>query len=257
MPTVMMPILATNVSLIAAFGGGVLSFLSPCVLPLVPAYLSVVTGLSVAELRERRADQLWQIARTTLLFVAGFTVVFVALGLTATAFGSALAAHQVLLSRISGVIVLAFAAYLAGSQFLMAPGAYGEARFHPHLARFGVFAAPIAGAAFAFGWSPCIGPLLGSVLTVAANSGSAWFGGALLAAYSLGLGVCFLAVALLLARFAVPMAWVKRHSRAITFVAAGLLAVLGVLLLTNQLEVITRWIERLARDLGLGWMLGL
>lgn len=251
----MTPVLATNVSLIAAFGGGVLSFLSPCVLPLVPAYMSVVTGLSVNDLKERRTDQLWQIGRTTSLFVLGFTVVFVALGLGATALGETLVQNQVLLSRISGVVILVFAAYLAGSQFLMAPDLYREARFHPKLDRFGVFAAPVAGAAFAFGWSPCIGPLLGSVLTVAATSGRTLYGGALLAAYSLGLGMCFLVVALMLGRFAAPLAWVQRHSRAITFVAAGLLAIMGVLLLTNQLEVITREIERLARDLGLGWML--
>jgi cytochrome c-type biogenesis protein len=253
----MLPLLATNVTLIAAFGGGVLSFLSPCVLPLVPAYMSVVTGLSVNDLKERRSDQLWQIGRTTGFFVLGFTVVFVGLGLTATALGDTLVQNQVLLSRISGVVILAFAAYLAGSQVLMAPGAYREVRFHPKLDRFGVFAAPVAGAAFAFGWSPCIGPLLGSVLAVAATSGRAYYGAALLAAYSLGLGLCFLAVALMLARFAAPLAWVQRHSRSITFVAAGVLALLGLLLLTNQLEAITREIERAARDLGLGWLLRL
>ena len=252
-----MLVLASNVSLVAAFGGGVLSFLSPCVLPLVPAYMSVVTGLSVQDLQEGRRDKLWRIGWTTGLFVLGFTVVFVALGLSATLLGETLVRNQVLLTRISGVVILAFAAYLAGSQILMAPGAYREARFRPRLERLGFFAAPVAGAAFAFGWSPCIGPLLGSVLTVAATSGRAGYGAALLAAYSLGLGLCFLVVGLLLGRFAAPMQWVQRHSRAITFFAAGVLAVLGVLLLTNQLEAITREIEGLARDLGLGWLLGL
>ena len=252
-----MLVLASNVTLIAAFGGGVLSFLSPCILPLIPAYLSVVTGLSVHDLQERRRDQLWQIGWTTGLFVLGFTVVFIGLGLTATLLGETLLANQLLLTRIAGVVVLAFAAYLAGSQLLMAPGAYREMRFHPRLDRFGSFAAPVAGAAFAFGWSPCIGPLLGSVLTVAATSGRAVYGGALLAAYALGLGLCFVVVALLLGRFAAPLGWVQRHARSITFVSAAILAILGVLLLTNQLEVITREIEQLARRLGLGWLLGL
>lgn len=253
----MIPILASNVSLIAAFGGGVLSFLSPCILPLVPAYLSVITGLSVTELTEARRHNQLLIARTTGAFVLGFTVVFTALGLVATAFGEVLLRYQELLTRISGVVVLALAAYLAGSQLVMAPGAYRELRMHPRLERFGVFAAPVAGAAFAFGWSPCIGPLLGSVLAVAATSGRASYGAALLIAYSLGLGLCFMGVGFLLGRYAAPLAWVRRHGRAITFVSAGLLAVLGVLLLTNQLEAITRSIERLARDLGLSWLLGL
>jgi len=147
-----------------AFGGGVISFLSPCVLPVVPAYLSLMTGLSVGELQTAKGADLAAIARTTLLFIAGFTAVFVVLGLVSTSIGQTVFRNQVMLTRLAGVMVILMAVYLAGSQLLMAPALYREARFQPHLDRLGPLAAPVAGAAFGLGWTPCIGPVLGAVL---------------------------------------------------------------------------------------------
>ena len=134
------------------------------------------------------------------MFVAGFTVVFVLLGITATTIGSAVFRDKELLLRISGALVIAMALFLAGSLVLKRPGLVPRGRFHPNLERFGPFAAPVAGAAFGFGWQPCLGPILASVSAVAASTGSAGQGAALLGVYSLGLGIPFLVVGLALGR---------------------------------------------------------
>ncbi len=171
----------TNVGYLAAFGGGLVSFLSPCVLPIVPAYLSVITGLDIAELEHGNRHQQRRIARDTTLFILGFAAVSSALGLTATTLGHALLRSRTTLTRLSGPLVLSFALFLLGSLVRRAPWLYQEKRFHPTLSRFDPFAAPIAGAAFGFGWTPCIGPVLGSVLALAATRGNAVQGVGLLA----------------------------------------------------------------------------
>ena len=237
-----------------AFGAGVLSFLSPCVLPIVPAYLSLITGVSVGEMQEGDVKVLPRIAYDTALFVAGFTVVFVLLGLITTAAGEALFENQETLTRISGALVILMALYLAGSQLLMTPRLYQEFRFHPHLERFGPVAAPVAGIAFGLAWTPCIGPVLGTVLTFAAQGQDLLRATVLLVAYSLGLGLSFLAVGLGLGKLATPLDWVKRHSRAITFVSAAILFFFGIVLLTDNLSQITAKLTNLWDDLGLDWL---
>jgi len=237
-----------------AFGAGVLSFLSPCVLPIVPAYLSLITGVSVGEMQEGDVKVLPRIAYDTALFVAGFTVVFVLLGLITTAAGEAMFENQETLTRISGALVILMALYLAGSQLLMTPRLYQEFRFHPHLERFGPVAAPVAGIAFGLAWTPCIGPVLGTVLTFAAQGQDLLRATVLLVAYSLGLGLSFLAVGLGLGKLATPLDWVKRHSRAITFVSAAILFFFGIVLLTDNLSQITAKLTNLWDDLGLDWL---
>lgn len=155
-------------------------------LPIVPAYLSVITGLDIAELEHGNRHQQRRIARDTTLFVLGFAAVSSALGLTATTLGHALLRSQTTLTRLSGPLALSFALFLLGSLVLRAPWLYQEKRFHPTLSRFGPFAAPIAGAAFGFGWTPCIGPGLGSVLALAATRGNAVQGVGLLAGWRRG-----------------------------------------------------------------------
>ena len=176
----------SNVNILVAFGGGVISFLSPCVLPIVPGYLSLVTGLTMGELEEPDARRLARIAINTGLFVLGFTLVFVALFLTTWSVSDVVFRNQETLTRVSGALVLLMALYLAGSQLLTTPRLYQEFRFHPHLERFGPFAAPVAGAAFGLGWTPCIGPVLAAVLAVASSQGETAKGASLLIAYSLG-----------------------------------------------------------------------
>ncbi len=240
-----------NVYVLTALGGGIISFLSPCVLPIVPGYLSLMSGLSVGELAEARARAQRQIVLNTALFVGGFTVVFVILGLVTTEAGKTLFRNQVTLTRICGGLVLLMAAYLAGSQLLTTPRLYQEFRFHPHLERFGPVAAPIAGVAFGLGWTPCIGPVLGTVLNFAAQGQDLGRASVLLTAYSLGLGVPFLVVGLAFGRLTTPLAWVKRHSGAITLVSAGLLGAFGVILLANQLPQVTARLTDGMRALGL------
>jgi len=240
-----------NLYVLTAFGGGIISFLSPCVLPIVPGYLSLMSGLTIGELAEARSRALRRIVVNTALFVSGFTAVFVILGLVTTAAGKTLFVNQVTLTRVCGGLVLLMAAYLAGSQLLTTPRLYQEFRFHPHLERFGPVATPVAGAAFGLGWTPCIGPVLGTVLNFAAQGRDVGRASVLLTAYSLGLGASFLVVGLAFGRLATPLAWVKRHSRAITLASAGLLAVFGVILLANQLPQVTARLSDAMRALGL------
>ena len=182
----------SDVTLIAAFGAGLISFLSPCVLPIIPGYLSLVTGLEAGELEDRDRAATLRVVTTTGLFIAGFSTVFVLLGLGATQVGTVLLDNQRVLTQASGVLLLAMALFLIGSLYAQAPWLYQEARFHPELSRYGPFAAPVAGVAFGFGWTPCIGPVLTSVLALAATDGRAGRGALLLAVYSLGLGLPFL-----------------------------------------------------------------
>ena len=241
-----------NVSYVAAFGGGLVSFLSPCVLPLVPAYLSIITGLDVAEMREGRARNLPRIAWHTGLFVAGFSAVFVLLGLSATALGQAALRNQSTITRISGLVMLAMALYVLGSLILSAPGLYQERRFQPNLARFGPWAAPVAGVAFGFGWTPCIGPVLTSVLALAASSQGLGRAAALLLTYSAGLGMCFLATGLALGRLTRALRFVTRHSRALTTVSAVSMAAFGILLALDRLVWLTAKLQGGLEAMGLG-----
>ena len=247
----MIGVSAQNVNVLVAFGGGIISFLSPCVLPIVPGYISLVTGLTFGELETADARRLARIAINTGLFVLGFTLVFVALFLTTWSVSDLVAENQETLTRISGALVLLMAIYLAGSQLLTTPRLYQEFRFHPHLERFGPFAAPVAGAAFGLGWTPCLGPVLASVLAVASSQGETAKGASLLIAYSLGLGVPFLLVGLSLGRFAPALNWVKRHSRVITLVSATLLGFFGVILLLDRLPLVTARLIDALRAMGL------
>ncbi len=240
-----------------AFLGGVVSFLSPCVLPLVPGYLSMVTGLDVSTLEKDSRSHLGGIAATTGVFVAGFGAVFVLLGLSASAVGAALRDHQDTLTRFSGALMLAMAIFLAGSTFLRLPWLYQEKRFQPQFGRFGRAAPFVAGAAFAFGWSPCIGPVLGSILTIAADSGRAWSGATLLGAYTLGLGLPFLATGLALGSLGGALTWVRRHSQTIVLGSAALLGAFGVLLMLDQLSTLTRELQRALDGTPLEWLVEL
>jgi cytochrome c-type biogenesis protein len=242
---------------LAAFGGGVVSFLSPCVLPLVPGYLSVVSGLDLAELQDRSRVHTGRIVTTTAWFVAGFGIVFVALGLSATAFGQLLRDHQSVLTRVSGTLMFAMALFLLGSLFLRAPWLYQEKRFHPQLGRFGNAAPAVAGVAFGFGWSPCIGPILGSILGIAANQHRVWAGGTLLVVYSLGLGLPFLLTGLLLGRLGGALGWVKRHFVLIVAGSAVVIGAFGLLLMFDELSRLSVHLQTWLTDAHLQWLVQL
>ena len=247
----------SDVTLIAAFGAGLISFLSPCVLPIIPGYLSLVTGLEAGELEDRDRDATLRVVTTTGLFIAGFSTVFVLLGLGATQIGTVLLDNQRVLTQASGVLLLAMALFLIGSLYAQAPWLYQEARFHPELSRYGPFAAPVAGVAFGFGWTPCIGPVLTSVLALAATDGRAGRGALLLAVYSLGLGLPFLVSGLAFTRATAAIRMMRTHLRAVTWVSALSLAFFGALLTLDRLSWLTIQIQRLARTVGLDFLVEL
>jgi len=256
-----MTVAVSNPGLFVAFAAGMLSFLSPCVLPLVPGYLSLMSGVEItgtgdlagdtagATRTDTRADTR-RVLRATLLFVAGFSVVFVLLfGTTASALGQALREHQVVLNRIAGAVVIVMGLAMAG--LVSPPLLARERRMHVSPARLGAFAPPVMGMAFAFGWTPCIGPVLAAVLSIAAAEGTFTQGVLLLLAYSLGLGVPFVAAGLALNRLAATFAWFKRHYRAISLVSGLLLAAFGVLLLTNRVTRLSSFLVEIMSRFGL------
>jgi cytochrome c-type biogenesis protein len=226
-----------------AFSAGAISFLSPCVLPLVPVYLSVTTGLDVAELSRGGRGRAATVTRGAGLFILGFSVVFVALGLSATAVGSVLLEHQVPITRLAGVVVILMAVAMLLGTTTRGLWVSRERRFHPDPLRRRMWAAPVTGAAFAFGWTPCIGPVLGSVLAVAAVQGGVLRGGVLLAAYSAGLAVPLLLTGLAFHRAIVPMRWTRRHALGLSRTVAVLLFGYGILLALDRLSWLTQTLQ--------------
>lgn len=235
--------------LVVAFAAGTFSFLSPCVLPLVPGYLSLMSGVTTSDLAVATKTELRTVLRASLLFVFGFTVVFTALGLGASAIGVFLNDHQRGFNVVAGVLVIVMGLFIAG---VVSPRVMQqERRFRVAPSRLGVFAAPVMGMAFALGWTPCIGPVLGSVLSIAATQGTPGRGMALLIAYSLGLGVPFVAAAVGFGRFAGAFDWVKRHYRVINLVSGLLLVGFGVLLLTDRVSRLSSLLVRFMKAIGL------
>lgn len=229
-------------ALLIAFAAGILSFLSPCVLPLIPGYLSFMTGLSASELAEGR-DRV-RIVGPALLFVLGFSAVFVSLGATASIVGQFLLDYRVVIERVAGGLIILFGILMLG--IIKMPWLYGEARVDLERSRsFGKGAAFVMGAAFAAGWTPCVGPILGSILTMAGSSGSVGKGALLLLSYSLGFGVPFIAVALLFSRLRGPLRWLSSHALAVNRVAGALLVLVGLLILTGQFGVVATWLTGL------------
>ncbi|HVF75427.1 MAG TPA: cytochrome c biogenesis protein CcdA [Acidimicrobiales bacterium] len=237
---------------VVAFAAGMVSFLSPCVLPMVPGYLSLMSGVSVTEVVAGSSSDVRRLVRSTLLFVAGFTVVFTALGATASAVGSALLEHQRTLNAVAGVVVIVMGLFLAG---MVSPRLLQqERRFHVVPSKLGVFAAPVMGMAFAFGWTPCIGAVLAPILTYAAADGTVTSGVVLLVFYSLGLGVPFVLSGVAFGRLAGAFGWVKRHFRVINVVSGLLLAGFGLLLLTNQVGQVSGMVLDAMDRLGLDFL---
>ena len=230
-----------DVSIPVAFLAGLASFLSPCVLPLVPGYLSYMSGMTVGTTGDATA---LRTTRVALFFVAGFSVVFVAFGATATFLGSFLLQNKDLLARVGGVFIIFVGLVFMG--VLKVPFLYREARFHPRPGA-GMWGSFVLGSAFAFGWTPCIGLTLGAVLTMAAGRGSAGGpleGAALLAVYSLGLGVPFVLAGLGVSRLTTALGWLRRHMRAVNLASGALLVVVGLLFVTNRVFEVSAWMQR-------------
>ena len=221
-----------------AIAAGLVSFFSPCVLPLVPGYLSYVSGVGVQDLD--RSEGRPRIVLGAVLFVAGFSAIYVAGGALFGAFGLRLAQHQRAFSIVAGVLVILLALVFLG----LVPRMQREFRVHA-VPTVGLAIAPVLGVFFGLGWLPCIGPTLGAVLALAGNEATAWRGAGLTAVYCLGLGVPFVLAAMGFARFARTAGWVRKHQRAIQVAGGLLLLVVGVMLVTG-------WWDSLITDLQ-GW----
>jgi cytochrome c-type biogenesis protein len=232
-----------QISFLAAFGAGLLSFVSPCVLPVVPGYLSFVSGSSIEDMGNGKiGNRRWAIMADILAFVLGFSAVFVMLGASATALGGFLLAKLALLSKIAGVAVVILGLHMLGVfrlGFL-----YREKRFQTESKRVGILGSFLVGMAFAFGWSPCIGPILGGILAYASTQETVSQGMVLLAAYSAGLGIPFIVAGLSIDAFFRLTARFKRHFRTIEVISGALLIVVGILIFTNQLTVISGWMVK-------------
>lgn len=225
---------------LVAVVAGLVSFSSPCCLPLIPGYLSYVSALPVSELGKRSARRMT--LRAALLFVAGFTVVFTALGVGATALGSSLLRNQDTVVRWFGVVIILLGLSTMG--LLRIPILQREKRVDlARVPRGPAWAFPM-GMAFAAGWAPCIGPVLATILATASVAGSAWWGGILLALYSAGLGIPFVLLAMGFNRASGSMAWLRRHSRRIEIAGGALLVVVGLMFITGRWQALFRPMQR-------------
>ncbi len=226
----------------AALLAGLLSFVSPCVLPIVPPYLAYLAGLSFEELNsdQRSTMAQRQITLSALGFVLGFSTVFTALGATASVIGQAIGQYFHTLSIVAGVLIILMGLHFIGVYRIGL--LYREARFQFAHRPAGIAGAYVMGLAFAFGWTPCVGPVLASILFVAGAADTAGRGAALLATYSLGIGLPFLLAALFAARFVDWAARFRRHMRRVEIAMGGVLVVTGLLFMTGQMQVIAGWL---------------
>jgi cytochrome c-type biogenesis protein len=234
-------------SILLAFAAGLVSFLSPCVLPLVPGYLATVSGLTPEELRASHGAQLRAVVARSALFILSFTAIFVLLGMTATGLGRALADNRAMLEKVAGITIIAMGTLFV--LMLFVPVLNREWHLDGLMQHAGRGGPLVAGAAFAIAWTPCVGPALASILGLAATSGTVAQGGGLLAVYSAGLAVPFLISAVAFNRATTAFSWLKRHYGVINGVAGLLLISIGVLVFTGELfrlnieaqKVLDRW----------------
>lgn len=232
-----------DVTFPAAAAAGLLSFLSPCVLPLVPPYLTYLAGVSMEDLElETRSRARRDILLSSILFVLGFTTVFVALGATASAFGGVLRANLHILSWVAGGIIILMGLHFIG--LLKVSLLYREKRAEI-TKPIGLFGSYVMGLAFAFGWTPCIGPILAAILAVAGTQETVPLGAALLATYSLGLGLPFIGAGLALGRFLAFVARFRRHFGKVEKVVGVLLVFTGVAFLTGGVQEMSYWLLEL------------
>jgi cytochrome c-type biogenesis protein len=230
---------------IAAFLAGLVSFLSPCVLPLVPGYVSLISGVGVEQLKTQESQLLRKVMLNSVAFILGFSVVFVTLGAVATEVSQMLSRYRSTLAQVAGVVIILFGLHLTGVFKIKA--LYTDARLHGVKGGSTAWGAFVIGFAFAFGWTPCVGPVLTVILTFAAAQDSITKGIILLAIYSMGLAVPFLLTAVLLERFMKFYSRFRAHMHAIEVASGALLIALGVLLVLGRFTIISNYLSFLNR----------
>ncbi|HEY7077217.1 MAG TPA: cytochrome c biogenesis protein CcdA [Solirubrobacteraceae bacterium] len=231
----------------AAFAVGFVSFISPCVLPLVPGYLSAVSGMSLAEIKS--GEERPRVLFPAIVFCLSFTVVFVALGMTATGLGSALQDSRGTLDKVAGAVIIALGVFFLLTPFV--PRLNREWRPEALISRAGSGGPLVAGAAFAVAWTPCVGPTLGSILTAASVQETVAKGGILLAFYSAGLAVPFLLTAVAFTRMTTAFRWLRDRYLIVTAVSGAVLITMGVLLFTGELTQLNIEAQQALNDLHL------
>jgi cytochrome c-type biogenesis protein len=230
---------------IAAFVAGLVSFLSPCVLPLVPGYVSLISGAGVEQLKTQESQLLRKVMLNSIAFILGFSVVFITLGAVATEVSQMLSRYRSTLAQIAGVVIILFGLHLTGVFKIKA--LYTDARLHSVKGGSTAWGAFVIGFAFAFGWTPCVGPVLTVILTFAAAQDSITKGVMLLAIYSTGLAVPFLLTALGVERFLKFYSRFRAHMHAIEVASGALLVALGVLLVLGRFTIISNYLSFLNR----------
>lgn len=236
----------TSVGIAVAFAAGLLSFLSPCVLPLVPSYVSFVTGLGLEELETGGGDVKRVTLIHSLLFVAGFSIIFMLMGASATYVGHLLRSYQDIIARVGGILIILFGIYLLG--IVPIPALSRERRYQFQRKPVGYTGTVVVGVAFGAGWVPCIGPILGAILTLAATRASVAEGIGLLGVYSTGLAIPFVLSALALTAFLSWFQRFRRYMRYVEWVAGTLLIFVGLLLLTGKFTVLAGWLVQFTPD---------
>ncbi|MCC6611659.1 MAG: cytochrome c biogenesis protein CcdA [Burkholderiales bacterium] len=232
----------STVGLASAFAAGIVSFLSPCVLPLVPAYVSYVAGHALDGPRPRmRPGTRFTAATMSAFFVLGFSAVFIALGASATALGRLLLQYRYEANLVGGAIVIVFGLLMMGLT-RWAPWALRDVRFHPRVVSGHPGAAFVLGLAFGFGWTPCIGPILGAILTLSAVQTSVQSAISYLSAYAVGLGVPFVLSAIFMRELAGKLKLLRRSGQALQFVAGLILVLMGIAMITGQLTAFGFWL---------------
>lgn len=240
---------SNDISFLLAFAAGFLSFISPCVFPLIPSYVSYITGISFEDLVEGGDKK--NVTKICLLnslaFILGFTIVFVSLGASSSYIGSFLRDYKDIIMKMGGLLIIFFGLFIMG--VIKFDFINKDKKFHLQEKPAGYFGSVLVGIVFAAGWTPCIGPILGSILSLAASEGSLMFGVQLLFVYSVGLGIPFLITSLALNSFIQHMPKVTRHMKLITIISGVILVCIGILLLTDRFTELSSWFQ----SVGLGW----
>jgi cytochrome c-type biogenesis protein len=241
-----------KVSYITSFGAGLLSFASPCTLPLVPFYISYITGLTLEELQSKEGGtrETRIVLTRAIAFVLGFSTVFVTMGATATALGKFVFGHKAVIAKVAGVLIVLFGVHLTG--IVRIKSLEREKRFRLSKVTSSPIGAYVMGMAFSFGWVPCIGPILGGILAYAAVQDTLLEGVVMLVFYSLGMGLPFILAAIAIGYFSKAYVRIKKYFRIVELISGVLLIVLGILVFFGSLGLIMRYLMRWFPWLGVG-----
>jgi len=239
-----------NVSFLWAFAAGFVSFLGPCVLPLIPGFLSFISGLSAEELETGDTDVRLRILVASILFVLGFSTIFVLMGASASFIGGRLLQYRDILNKVSAVMIIFFGLSLMG---LFDLSMLQTRALHAKMKNTGLLSVFLLGMAFAVGWTPCVGPILTSILTYAGTTGTVTTGMGLLATYSLGLGVPFILSGLLFNHFLTAFGWLRKRYQTIAVAGGLLLVAMGVLILTGNILYINIWLRQVQMSDSWSW----